>query len=83
MYLYVISYFPACLHQQVEFQCEHQVWNRTNRTGAAPVRFALYFESLCPDCKQFITEMLWTTWKKVGKIMDLQLVPYGNAEVRN
>lgn len=43
------------------------------------VHFTLYFESLCPFCKYFITSQLYPTFKAIGDIMNLALVPYGNA----
>ena len=50
---------------------------------AAPVKVTLYYESLCPDCKQFIQSQLWPTYQKLSStgILDLEMVPYGNARV--
>ena len=48
---------------------------------APPVNFTVYIESLCPDCKDFIKKELWPVWNQVKGIMNLELVPYGNAEV--
>ena len=47
---------------------------------AAPVNIALYYETLCGGCRNFITTQLYPTYLKVGNIMDITLVPYGNAE---
>lgn len=51
-------------------------------TNAKPVNITLYFESLCPFCKQFITDQLYPTWKllKPTGIMVIDMIPYGNAE---
>jgi len=48
---------------------------------AKPVEVVLFLESLCPDCKEFITNQLFPTWMLPGlsNIFDLKLVPYGNA----
>lgn len=47
---------------------------------AGPVNLTLYYESLCPDCKRFFATQLYQTWKAVGtKVLNLTLVPYGNA----
>jgi interferon gamma-inducible protein 30 len=62
---------------QVEQQCEAFVWN----AEAKPVQFALYYESLCPDCQRFFKQQLWPTFQKISSIMNLTLVPYGNAMV--
>lgn len=51
-------------------------------TEAPRVSLALYFESLCPDCQLFIRKQLYPTYLKVGEILNLTLVPYGNAEER-
>lgn len=47
---------------------------------ADPVKVGLYYESLCPGCQSFITSMLYPTSVLLGDIMDLTLVPYGNAQ---
>ena len=46
------------------------------------VDFALYYETLCPDCQNFIHTQLWPTYKTIGNIMNISLIPYGNAKVR-
>lgn len=48
---------------------------------AAPkVEIALYYESLCGGCRQFIETQFYPTFQKVGQIMEVILVPYGNAQ---
>ncbi|KAH9366283.1 hypothetical protein HPB48_015700 [Haemaphysalis longicornis] len=42
-------------------------------------RIQVYYESLCPYSIAFITEQLWPTFVRVGYLMDVQLVPFGNA----
>ncbi|GFR63173.1 interferon-gamma-inducible lysosomal thiol reductase [Elysia marginata] len=46
-----------------------------------PVNFTLYYESLCPDCQDFISSQLGPTWTKVKdtKLMTVTLLPFGNA----
>eukprot|EP01097_Dermamoeba_algensis_P002978 TRINITY_DN2190_c0_g1_i1.p1 TRINITY_DN2190_c0_g1~~TRINITY_DN2190_c0_g1_i1.p1 ORF type:complete len:229 (-),score=39.45 TRINITY_DN2190_c0_g1_i1:43-729(-) len=46
-----------------------------------PVSVELYFESLCPYCRELITGGLWTAWEAHGikEILNLTFVPYGNA----
>ncbi|XP_029970501.1 gamma-interferon-inducible lysosomal thiol reductase [Salarias fasciatus] len=45
-----------------------------------PVQVEVYIESLCPDCRMFVSEMLFPTWLMLNDIMTVTLVPYGNAE---
>lgn len=49
---------------------------------AGPVNMTLYYESLCPDCKRFFATQLYQTWQVLGtRVLNLTLVPYGNARV--
>ncbi|KAK3749816.1 hypothetical protein RRG08_063099 [Elysia crispata] len=56
-------------------QCQEFEWTETNKK----VEFVLYYESLCPDCKDFINGMLYPHYANLSSIMNLTLVPYGNA----
>lgn len=60
-------------------QCLEANLTRLQQT-AGPVKIGLYYESLCPGCRTFITSMLYPTSVLLGDIMDLTLVPYGNAQ---
>merc|ERR1712018_185990 len=44
------------------------------------LKVGVYFESLCPDSKAFITTQLHPTYGKLGKYLDVEFYPYGNAE---
>lgn len=47
----------------------------------ALVPVGVYVESLCPGCRNFISTMLRSAVAKgLGAIMDLTIVPYGNAK---
>ena len=47
----------------------------------ALVPVGVYVESLCPGCRNFISTMLKPAVAKgLGAIMDLTIVPYGNAK---
>jgi hypothetical protein len=49
----------------------------------SPIKIDLYYEGLCPGCREFISDQLWPTWNKLGaednEIMEVGLFPYGNA----
>lgn len=50
---------------------------------AEPVNFTLYYESLCNGCRDFIKDQLFHTYMALGEsVMNLTLVPYGNAKER-
>ena len=55
----------------------------TTKPDASPVKVTLYYESLCPDCKQFIQYQWYPAYQKLQSsgILDVELVPYGNARV--
>ena len=45
------------------------------------VKLVLYYEALCGGCHQWITDEMYPTYQKLGKYMDVEFVPYGNAHV--
>ena len=45
--------------------------------AADPV--TLYYESLCPYCRDFIVGSFSTAWEAVPEIMAVTFVPWGNA----
>uniref|UniRef100_A0A8C2WAM8 Gamma-interferon-inducible lysosomal thiol reductase n=1 Tax=Cyclopterus lumpus TaxID=8103 RepID=A0A8C2WAM8_CYCLU len=61
----------------VEKQCMEVNATRPNQ-AVPPVSVILYYESLCPDCRVFITQQLFPTWTMLQDIMTVTLVPYGN-----
>ncbi|XP_056148700.1 gamma-interferon-inducible lysosomal thiol reductase [Lampris incognitus] len=60
-------------------QCLESNFTRSHQK-AESVQLALYYESLCPGCRQYLTQMVYPTWIMLQDILDVTLVPYGNAE---
>ncbi|XP_074893566.1 gamma-interferon-inducible lysosomal thiol reductase [Buteo buteo] len=64
---------------QAESRCAN-----LSRPAAAPVELSLFYESLCPACRWFLIQELFTTWLLLPEeVLSITLVPYGNAEERN
>ena len=43
------------------------------------VNFTLYYETLCPDCREFVSTQLWRAYQTIPDIVNISFVPYGNA----
>ncbi|KAG8003127.1 Gamma-interferon-inducible-lysosomal thiol reductase [Nibea albiflora] len=64
---------------RVQKQCMEVNAIRANQS-VPPVSVTLYYESLCPACRVFISQQLFPTWTMLQDIMTVTLVPYGNAK---
>ncbi|XP_050745658.1 gamma-interferon-inducible lysosomal thiol reductase isoform X4 [Drosophila biarmipes] len=52
---------------------------RYYRGASMKVVVTVFYESLCPDSKYFLTKQLLPTFKVAESIMEVQLAPYGKA----
>lgn len=43
------------------------------------VKLGFYYETLCPDCKNFMTQQLYPAYKAIPDLFTVDFVPYGNA----
>lgn len=48
---------------------------------ADKVDMVVYYETLCPACRQYLSLMVFPTLVMLSDIMSLTVVPYGNAVV--
>ncbi|KAJ0170087.1 hypothetical protein K1T71_014693 [Dendrolimus kikuchii] len=49
------------------------------RSDDNKVKIAVYYESLCPDSKRFITQQLAPVWRDFRGVVKVKLVPYGKS----
>lgn len=49
--------------------------------GDHKIQLALYYESLCPGCREFVTDQLLPNYEHAKRYVDFVLVPFGHASV--
>ncbi|XP_007489287.1 gamma-interferon-inducible lysosomal thiol reductase [Monodelphis domestica] len=54
---------------------------RWRNTNSRPVSVEVYYETLCPGCREFVVMDLFPVWVLVGdSVLNVTLVPFGNAK---
>ncbi len=57
--------------------------SQSKKQDAPAIKVSLYYESLCPGCRDFIHSQLYPAFEALNGtgVLDIELVPYGNAKV--
>ena len=71
----------ANLRHTLEFLSILAAVSTLNGIDSTPVDVGVYYESLCPDSKHFITTQLVPAWNKLGHYFNVGLKPFGKASV--
>uniref|UniRef100_A0A914CN99 Gamma-interferon-inducible lysosomal thiol reductase n=1 Tax=Acrobeloides nanus TaxID=290746 RepID=A0A914CN99_9BILA len=75
-----------CSNDQLTKTCGFaEVCNRYSQASKnQKVKLTVLYESMCPDCQKFITDILYRdVYLKFGDFVEIELVPYGNAKNKN
>jgi len=51
----------------------------TSKELILPVQIQVYYETLCPDSIDFISQQLYPTYQNLGKYLNIEFVPFGFA----
>ncbi|CAN7945299.1 unnamed protein product [Ixodes hexagonus] len=59
----------------------NEIWGRNDRNVGRKVNVTLFYESMCPYSKAFITGQLFPTYNRLRDYMEVVLVPFGNGHI--
>uniref|UniRef100_A0A915EUZ6 Saposin A-type domain-containing protein n=1 Tax=Ditylenchus dipsaci TaxID=166011 RepID=A0A915EUZ6_9BILA len=70
-----------CSSEKLASECgfTEQCEKYTKASKNKPILLTLLYESLCPDCQNFISDFFRNTYHKIKDFIQLELVPFGNA----
>uniref|UniRef100_A0A3B3ZWI8 Gamma-interferon-inducible lysosomal thiol reductase n=1 Tax=Periophthalmus magnuspinnatus TaxID=409849 RepID=A0A3B3ZWI8_9GOBI len=72
---------PLCLLQVLK-QCM-ELRAVAPPPNAAPVSVSVFYQSLCPAWRHFLSQQLFPTWTMLRDILSVHLVPYSASKVRD
>ncbi|CAG4979060.1 unnamed protein product [Parnassius apollo] len=84
--MYIISSHHSDENKVISKLLEQDLFalqEQNNLVGNEMVTIKLYYESLCPDCIQFITKDFKPVVEKLTHYLNIQTYPYGNARTFN
>ena len=70
-----------CQNSRMNFKILATLFLLQQIQGKEIVNIQVYYESLCPDSINFITKQLHPTYQTLGKYMNIEFIPFGNADV--
>lgn len=72
-----------CDTQELAQRCNVVSQCEVLRRERRPLRISIMYEALCPFCQKFIANNLGLLYNQFKDQIDLELVPWGNAMLRN
>lgn len=72
-----------CSNDKIQEKCKtkEKCLEYTNSVKNQPVHITLLFESLCPDCQNFISKKLLDFWLNFKDFARIEFIPFGNAKI--
>uniref|UniRef100_A0AC35UFB0 Saposin A-type domain-containing protein n=1 Tax=Rhabditophanes sp. KR3021 TaxID=114890 RepID=A0AC35UFB0_9BILA len=71
-----------CMNKHLAAECGfHELCNRyEEEMNNKTLKITLLYESLCPDCQEYIAGPLFDVYTAFKDYIELELIPYGNAK---